>query len=69
MIALTDVYTGNRDFQDAEDAKEKMREWVGENPRFFPHAAQFEFEAWLLPFWTTIQRLAGHKMGGICLPA
>ena len=39
-----------------------MREWVGENPRFFPHAAQFEFEAWLLPFWTTIQRLAGRKM-------
>jgi hypothetical protein len=40
-----------------------MREWVGENEDFFPHAAQYEFEAWLLPFWGTIQRLAGHNMG------
>ncbi|MGH9455208.1 MAG: hypothetical protein ACRD2O_14695 [Terriglobia bacterium] len=39
VIALTDVYTGTRDFQDAEDAKRKMREWVGVNDRFFPHAA------------------------------
>jgi hypothetical protein len=61
VIALTDVYTGTGEFQDAEDAKRKMREWVGENPQFFPHAAQYEFEAWLLPFWGTIQRLAGHN--------
>ena len=62
VIALTDVYTGTGDFRDAEDAKRKMREWVGENARFLPHAAQYEFEAWLLPFWDTIQRLAGHNM-------
>jgi hypothetical protein len=61
VIALTDVYTGTEDFQDAEDAKGKMRGWVGVNDRFFPHAAQHEFEAWLLPFWDTIQRLAGHN--------
>jgi hypothetical protein len=61
VIALTDVYTGTGDFQDAEDAKSKMREWVGQNTRFYPHAAQYEFEAWLLPFWETIQRLAGHN--------
>ncbi len=61
VIALTDVYTGAGDFRDAEDAKRKMREWVGENARFFPHAAQYEFEAWLLPFWGSIQRLAGHN--------
>ena len=63
VIALTDVYTGTRDFQDAGDAKRKMREWVGGNAQFFPHAAQHEFEAWLLPYWGTIQRLAGHSMG------
>lgn len=62
VIALTDVYTGGRDFQNAEDAKKKMREWVGNNEKFFPHAAQYDFEAWLLPFWNTIQRLAGHNM-------
>jgi hypothetical protein len=61
VIALTDVYTGTGEFQDAQDAKNKMREWVGENARFHPHAAQYEFEAWLLPFWDTIQRLAGHN--------
>ena len=62
VIALTDVYTGTADFTDAQDAKSKMRSWVGDNNRFYPHAAQYEFEAWLLPFWDTIQRLAGHNM-------
>ncbi len=60
VIALTDVYVGNDppEFKDAADAKKKMREWVGPNPAFHPHAAQFEFEAWLLPYWSDIQRLA-----------
>ncbi len=63
VIALTDVYTGTNppDFQNAADAKRKMREWVGAEPRFHPHAAQYDFEAWLLPYWDTIQRLAGHN--------
>lgn len=63
VIALTDVYTGTRppDFEDASDAKAKMRQWVGDEPRFHPHAAQYDFEAWLLPYWPTIQRLAGHN--------
>jgi hypothetical protein len=53
VIALTDVYTGTdpREFQDAADAKEKMRSWAGASDRFFPHAAQHDFEAWLLPYW------------------
>jgi len=61
VIALTDVYTGTGDFKDAADAKRKMREWVGANERFHPHAAQHDFEAWLLPFWADIQKLAGHN--------
>ncbi|WP_448265841.1 DUF4276 family protein [Nostoc sp. DSM 114159] len=61
VIALTDVYTGTNDFQDAADAKAKMKMWVGNNPNFYPHAAQYDFEAWLLPFWPTIQKLAGHN--------
>jgi len=62
VIALTDVYTGTTppDFLDAQDAKNKMRQWVGGEPRFHPHAAQYDFEAWLLPYWPTIQRLAKH---------
>jgi hypothetical protein len=61
VIALTDVYTGTDDFADAADAKRKMREWVGKSHRFHPHAAQYDFEAWLLPFWSDIQTLAGHN--------
>jgi len=61
VIALTDVYTGTKDFNDAADAKKKMRQWVGNNPNFYPHAAQHDFEAWLLPFWPTIQKLAKHN--------
>jgi hypothetical protein len=68
VIALTDVYTGTQppDFADAEDAKRKMGQWVGDEKRFYPHAAQYEFEAWLIPYWDRIQSLAGgnaHKPG------
>jgi len=63
VIALTDVYTGTRDFIDAADAKAKMRQWVGDNPKFYPHVAQYDFESWLLPFWPTIQKLARHQKG------
>jgi hypothetical protein len=58
VIALTDVYTGTNDFQDAANAKAKMKDWVGNNPNFYPHVAQHDFEAWLLPYWSTIQKLA-----------
>jgi hypothetical protein len=61
VIALTDVYTGTSDFTDASDAKAKMTTWVGGNPNFYPHAAQYDFEAWLLPFWPTVQKLAKHN--------
>lgn len=63
VIALTDVYTGQRPplFENAMDAKRKMRQWVPNEPRFHPHAAQHDFEAWLLPYWPTIQKLAKHN--------
>ncbi|MEO5359965.1 MAG: DUF4276 family protein [Nitrospirota bacterium] len=63
VIALTDVYTGVEPpiFIDAKDAKCKMQTWVGTEPRFHPHAAQYDFEAWLLPYWSTIQKLANHN--------
>jgi hypothetical protein len=61
VIALTDIYTGSNDFQNAEDAKQKMRTWVGPNDRFHTHVAQHDFEAWLLPYWSAIQELARHN--------
>jgi hypothetical protein len=56
VIALTDVYTGSQPiaFANATDAKNKMRNWVGDEEKFHPHAAQHDFEAWLLPFWSYI---------------
>ena len=41
VIALTDVYTGSvpPEFPTAEAAKQKMREWVGVEKRFYPHVA------------------------------
>jgi len=62
VIALTDVYTGTKDFVDAADAKAKMHKWVGQNGRFYPHVAQYEFEAWLLPYWNEIKRVAGNTL-------
>ena len=59
VIALTDVYP---DYSDAADAKTKLRQWVGAQERFHPHAAQFEFEAWLLPYWPRIQELARQNI-------
>jgi len=61
VIALTDVYTGGADFDSASTAKKKMRQWVGDESRFHPHAAQHDFEAWLLPYWADIQRLSGSN--------
>jgi hypothetical protein len=61
VIALTDVYTGTDDFQNAPDAKNQMRAWVGNDPRFHPHVALHDFEAWLLPFWDEIQRKSGSN--------
>ncbi|MFM7579145.1 MAG: DUF4276 family protein [Microcystaceae cyanobacterium] len=45
VIALTDVYTGTKDFKDAEDAKAKMKAWGDNHPKFYPHTACHDFEA------------------------
>jgi hypothetical protein len=57
VIGLTDVYPA---FADAADAKRKMRQWVGGISAFYPHVALFDFEAWLLPYWDRVQKLAGR---------
>jgi hypothetical protein len=63
VIALTDVYTGSipPQFPTAEAAKQRMREWVGEETRFYPHVALHDFEAWLLPYWDKIKQLTGSN--------
>ena len=61
VIALTDVYTGTKEYTDATDARKKMRAWVGRERRFYPHAAQYDFEAWLIPHWERMQTLTGSN--------
>lgn len=63
VVALTDVH-GPSGFTSASDAKEKMRQWVGNETRFTPHAAQHDFEAWLLPYWDKIKRLSRTSRNG-----
>lgn len=58
VIALTDVYPK---YKSAGEAKETLRKWVGGEPRFHPHAAQFDFEAWLIPYWDDICKRLGRK--------
>ncbi len=60
VIALVDVYPPTQGWQTAREAREQMKQWVGGNSSFYPHAAQHDFEAWLLPFWRTIRELARH---------
>jgi len=36
-----------------------MRQWAGPEPRFYPHAAQHDFEAWLLQYGDEIKNATG----------
>ncbi len=58
VIALTDVYP---DYTTAQDAKTKIKAWVGDEERFYVHVALHDFEAWLLPYWQKIQKLTGSN--------
>ncbi len=56
VIALADVYPL---FKNAQDAKARIRKHVGssgDDSKFRAHAAQFEVEAWMIPFWEEIAK-------------
>jgi hypothetical protein len=50
VIALLDVYP---DFTSAKEVKTYLQK-ASNDPRYFPHAAPYEVEAWLLPYWDKI---------------
>jgi hypothetical protein len=56
VVGLIDVYPN---FGSADDAKQFLRSAVGDEPRFYAHAAQYDVEAWLLPYWDFICRRLG----------
>jgi len=61
VIWLSDVYPGGRHWKTAAEAKARAREWVGEEPKFHPHVALHDFEAWLLPYWDRIKAHSGSN--------
>ena len=58
-IWLSDVYPGSGKWTTAEEAKAAARRWVGAEERFHPHVALHDFEAWLIPYWDRVMKLAG----------
>ncbi len=53
VVGLLDVYPR---FQSAQEVKDFLRQSGAGERRFHTHAAQYEVEAWLLPFWEDICR-------------
>ncbi len=53
VVALIDVFPS---FANAAEAKAWLNESAGESKGFYAHAAQFDVEAWLLPYWDDICR-------------
>lgn len=56
VVALSDVHPY---YKSAKETKNALRRYAGsadKNPNFRAHAAQFEVEAWILPFWNEIAK-------------
>lgn len=60
VIVLTDV-KGRNQYKDAKDAVAQIEASLDRlpelNKQVFVHAAQYELEAWLIPFWPRIQSI------------
>jgi hypothetical protein len=56
VVALIDVFPNHAD---AGTAKAALVEKAGNAANFYAHAAQYDVEAWLLPFWGDICRRVG----------
>jgi len=57
VVALIDVYPR---FRSAREAREYLAQGV-DDARFHAHAAQYDVEAWLLPYWDDICRRLGIR--------
>lgn len=58
VVALLDVYP---DFKHANEAKRFLLNAARSADSFYAHAAQYDVEAWLLPFWDDICKRIGVK--------
>jgi len=61
VFVLTDQYGGTpaKNFSSPEEARRKLREFVGDHPNVHVHVAAHDFEAWLIPLWDEIARSIG----------
>lgn len=56
VVALTDVYPDHKNATVAKDALRRFAGTEAKREAFRVHAAQFEIEAWILPFWSEIAK-------------
>ncbi len=62
VVGLLDVVgPSGRRFKDGGEAIKTLKALLPDEKRFHAHAAQHDLEAWLLPYWDTAQKKAGHK--------
>ena len=59
VVALVDVVAAGNPFKDAAEAIEFLRSCHPDDKRYRCHAAQHDFEAWLLPYWDFITKRVG----------
>ncbi len=59
VIVLTDIH--GTEFTSADDAKQKILTWVNHHPKVRAHVALRDFEAWLIPYWDDLCKIAGKK--------
>ena len=54
VVALIDVFPKHQNAEEAKQFLQNAARCAGVTANFFPHAAQFDVEAWLLPYWGDI---------------
>ncbi len=63
VVGLIDVFPHFTDAQAAKTFLRQAAERAGVMQHFYPHAAQYDVEAWLLPYWDDICRRIGVREG------
>jgi len=65
VVALIDVVCSGRpqQFKNAAEAIAFLGGIAPNEDRYHPHAAQYDFEAWLLPYWDEICKRVGRRQG------
>ncbi len=63
VVALIDVACSGRpqQFNNAKEAIKFLSEIAPDENRYRAHAAQYDFEAWLLPYWESILKRLNQK--------